>query len=772
MDELITDEIGEEKMVQDAYELLLRSYAKSNHRKKFEIINKAFLFANQAHKGVKRESGEPYIMHPLAVALIVSEEMGLGSTSICSALLHDVVEDTDYTVEDIRNLFGDKIAQIVDGLTKIAEGIFAGATSAQDDNMRKSEQAENMRKLLLTMSNDIRVILIKLADRLHNMRTLGPLRPAKQYKIAGETMFLYAPMAHRLGLFAIKTELEDLSFKYEYPDMYKQISQKLEATAKDLDKVYENFAAPLYSKLTELDIQYTIQKRVKSVYSIWSKMNAKKVDFEDIYDIFAVRVIFEPLPNIDEKKQCWDIYSAITDLYKPRPDRIRDWVSRPKANGYQALHLTVMGPDGQWIEVQIRSKKMDDIAEKGFAAHWKYKEHGSDKVEEETELDRWLERIQDILESPNPDAMDFLDTIKLNLYASEIFVFTPKGEIKTLPQGATALDFAYEIHTNVGDRCIGAKVNHQLVPLSHKLNSGDQVEILTSRTQSPQQEWLKFVTTAKAKTKIELTLRKRKKEKVKEGEQMLEEIFQKVGVENNPQILDITLSHFGYPQKDDFYFALAEKQVELLPEDFKKILKQKTSNYIVRFVKHAINVVGAGAKDNPEDKNAEIPPADISKIDRTKTYILEEEEFQKNYIAAPCCNPISGDDVLGYIRDDDRLEIHKRACSGALKLKTRYGNRIVSCEWAGHKAVSFPATVEIKGIDRKGMLSEIARVIANDLSVNVRKLNLDSGSGFFEGTIEVSIHDVNDINMLISRLQKIKGVKNVKRLELASKLGN
>jgi len=764
MDELITDEIGDEKMIQDAYELLLKSYAQSNHRKKFEIINKAFLFANQAHKGVKRESGIPYIMHPLAVALVVSEEMGLGSTSICSALLHDVVEDTDYTVEDIRNLFGDKIAQIVDGLTKIPEGIFAEATSEQDENTRKSEQAENMRKLLLTMSNDIRVILIKLADRLHNMRTLSPLRPAKQFKIAGETMYLYAPMAHRLGLFAIKTELEDLSFKYEYPEMYRQISQKLEATAKDLDKIYENFAAPLYPKLDELNVEYRIQKRVKSVYSIWSKMNTKKVDFEDIYDIFAVRIVFEPLQNIDVKKQCWDVYSVVTDLYRPRPDRIRDWVSRPKANGYQSLHLTVMGPDGQWIEVQIRSNKMDEIAEKGLAAHWKYKEYGASKVEE-TELDRWLERIQDILESPNPDAMDFLDTIKLNLYASEIFVFTPKGEIRTLPQGATALDFAYEIHTNVGDRCIGAKVNHQLVPLSHKLNSGDQVEILTSRSQSPQQEWLGFVTTAKAKTKIELALRRRKKDKAKEGEQTLEAIFQKIGIENSPQIMDKMLAHFGYPKREDFYFAIAEKQVELLPENFKKILKEKSNNYIVRFVKHAFNVVGPGTKDNPEDKNAENPPAETGKIDRTKTYILDEEEFQKNYFAAPCCNPIPGDDVLGFIRDDERLEIHKRACSVALKLKTRFGNRIVSCEWAGHKAVSFPATVEVKGIDRKGMLSEIARAISNDLSVNVLKLNLDSHGGFFEGTIEVSIHDVNDINMLINRLQKIKGVKNVKRMD-------
>ncbi|MDR2690900.1 MAG: RelA/SpoT family protein [Dysgonamonadaceae bacterium] len=756
MDEVITDMAGEEKMIRDAFERLLESYSRSNHRQKFEIINKAFVFANQAHKGVKRRSGEPYIMHPLAVALIVSDEMGLGSTSICSALLHDVVEDTDYTVEDIRNLFGDKIAQIVGGLTKISGGIFAEAASAQ---------AENMRKLLLTMSDDIRVILIKIADRLHNMRTLGALLPAKQYKIAGETMYLYAPMAHRLGLFAIKSELEDLSFKYEHPDEYRQISQKLEATANNREKIYDHFTTPLHPKLDELGIRYKMQKRVKSIYSIWNKMHVKRVDFEDIYDIFAVRIVFEPKPDIDVKKQCWDIYSAVTDLYKLRPDRIRDWVSRPKANGYQALHLTVMGPDGQWIEIQIRSAKMDEIAEKGFAAHWKYKEHGnSPQLEKETELDRWLERIQDILEAPSPNAMDFLDTIKMNLYASEIFVFTPKGEIKTLPQGATALDFGYEIHTNVGDHCIGAKVNHRLVPLSHKLNSGDQVEILTSRSQSPYPEWLNFVTTAKAKTKIESSLKKRKKEKVREGEQILDEIFRKAGMEITIQVIDKLLSSYGYPKKEDLYFSLAEKQVDLLPENLKKILKEKSGNYLMKFVKHAFNV-GSGSKENAENKPAPVLLTDASEIDRKKTYILEEEGFQKNYIAAPCCNPIPGDDVLGFVRTDNHLEVHKRSCSVALTLKTRFGDRIISCEWAGHKVFSFPCSIEVKGIDRIGILSEITQVIANDLSVNVRKLSLASGDGFFGGTIEVTIHDVDDINTLINCLQKIKGVKSVKRTD-------
>ena len=428
---------ADEKMIQDGFNELLEDYLNSNHRRKVERITKAFNFANQAHAGVKRRSGEPYIMHPIAVARIVCREMGLGSTSICSALLHDVVEDTEYTVQDISDMFGPKIAQIVDGLTKISGGIFGEQASAQ---------AENFRKLLLTMSDDIRVILIKIADRLHNMRTLGSMLPAKQFKIAGETLYLYAPLAHRLGLFTIKTELEDLSFKYEHPQEYDFIEQKLQASEESRNKLFEHFAIPVDKKLKEMGLHYEMKARVKSAYSIWNKMESKGITFEDIYDLYAVRIIFDPLPGVDEKNMCWDIYSAITDIYRIRPDRIRDWVSRPKANGYQALHLTVMGPDGQWVEIQIRSRRMDDIAEKGFAAHWKYKEHS---VEEDTELDKWLQTITEILESPDPNALDFLDTIKLNLFTSEIFVFTPKGDIKTLPQGATALDFAYALHTNI-----------------------------------------------------------------------------------------------------------------------------------------------------------------------------------------------------------------------------------------------------------------------------------------------------------------------------------
>ena len=560
----------EEKMIQDGFNELLQDYLKSNHRRKIERITKAFNFANQAHAGVKRRSGEPYIMHPIAVARIVCREMGLGSTSICSALLHDVVEDTEYTVEDIRNMFGDKIAQIVDGLTKISGGIFGSQASAQ---------AENFRKLLLTMSDDIRVILIKIADRLHNMRTLGSMLPAKQFKIAGETLYLYAPLAHRLGLFSIKTELEDLSFKYEHPQEYEFITDKLKATEESRNQLFEHFAAPVHEKLKAMGLDYEMKARVKSAYSIWNKMQSKGVAFEDIYDIYAVRIIFDPLPGVDEKNQCWDIYSAITDIYRIRPDRIRDWVSRPKANGYQALHLTVMGPDGQWVEIQIRSRRMDDIAEKGFAAHWKYKESN---VEEDTELDKWLQTITEILESPDPNALDFLDTIKMNLFSSEIFVFTPKGDIKTLPQGATALDFAYALHSDIGNHCIGAKVNHRLVPLSHVLASGDQVEVLTSRSQEPQVEWLNFITTARAKSKVTAILKRVRKEAAKTGERMVAEAFRKAGMDPSTADIDKLSMYFGFSKREEFYYSI-EKGDVILPDNLKKLLREKKDNGLFKY---------------------------------------------------------------------------------------------------------------------------------------------------------------------------------------------
>ena len=741
----------DEQMIQDGFNDLLQDYLNSNHRRKVERITKAFNFAKQAHDGVKRRSGEPYIMHPIAVAKIVCSEMGLGSTSICAALLHDVVEDTEYTVEDIRNMFGDKIAQIVDGLTKISGGIFGEQASAQ---------AENFRKLLLTMSDDIRVILIKIADRLHNMRTLGSMLPAKQFKIAGETLYLYAPLAHRLGLFSIKTELEDLSFKYEHPQEYEAIRRKLEATASARELLFKHFAEPVDAKLKAMGLNYEMKARVKSIYSIWNKMQAKKVAFEDIYDIYAVRIIFDPLPGVDEKNQCWDIYSAITDIYRIRPDRIRDWVSRPKANGYQALHLTVMGPDGQWVEIQIRSRRMDDIAEKGFAAHWKYKEN---HVEEDTELDKWLQTITEILESPDPNALDFLDTIKLNLFSSEIFVFTPKGELKTLPQGATALDFAYALHSDVGNKCIGAKVNHKLVPLSHKLSSGDQVEVLTSRSQTPQAEWLNFVTTARARTKITAVVRRIRKETIKGGEAKVLAACQKSGVEPSAQNLDKLAMYYGFSKRDDLYYSV-EKGDVVLPENVRKLFREKDENGLFKYVKQALRRATKYSKSTPEEAVNETQTKEKPVYDKKKPYILKEEAFERNYVIAECCKPIPGDESLGFINDDGKVVVHKRSCPIAMRLKSSFGERILNTVWSSHQLSSFEATLEVKGIDSLGVLNEITKIISEEFNVYIIRLLIEAKDGVFEGRIKLKVHDVEDIQKLCVRLSKIENIKSVSRI--------
>ncbi len=738
----------EEQMVQDEFQALLKDYLDSNHRRKIDRITKAFHFANEAHAGAKRRSGEPYIMHPLAVAHIVCKEMGLGSTSICSALLHDVVEDTEFTVEDIKNMFGEKIAQIVDGLTKISGGIFGEHASAQ---------AENFRKLLLTMSDDIRVILIKIADRLHNMRTLGSMLPAKQYKIAGETQYLYAPLAHRLGLFSIKTELEDLSFKYEHPQEYENIQAKLKASEEARQAVFERFAAPVHEKLKSMGLHYDMRARIKSIYSIWNKMQTKNVTFDEIYDIYAVRIIFDPLPDVDEKNQCWDIYSAITDIYRTRPDRIRDWVSRPKANGYRALHLTVMGPDGQWMEIQIRSRKMDEIAEKGFAAHWKYKEN---TVEEDAELDKWIQTITEILDNPDPNALDFLDTIKLNLFTSEIFVFTPKGDIKTLPQGATALDFAYDLHTDIGNHCIGAKVNHKLVPLSHPLKSGDQIEILTSRVQEPKYEWLNFVTTAKARTKIDAVLKRLRKEAVKVGENKVIAAFKRAEVEPTTSNIDKLAMYLGFPKREEFFYAV-EKQEMPIPDSLKKIVKEKTDNVFFKYVKQALRVSKKKEEETTEEpaKPGEKKP----KIDKSHPYILKEEAFERNYVIAECCKPIPGDDVLGFINDDGTVQVHKRACHIAMRLKSTFGERILNTEWSSHKLSSFEATLEVKGIDSIGVLTSISKTIS-EFNVNIQRLLIEAKDGFFEGKIKMKVHDVEDIQKMCVALSKIEQVKSVGRI--------
>ena len=737
----------EEQRIQEEFDLLLESYLNSNHRRKVERITKAFHFAKAAHNGAKRRSGESYIMHPLAVARIVCDEMGLGSTSICSALLHDVVEDTEYTIDHIKNMFGDKIGQIVDGLTKLAGGVFGE---------KASTQAENFRKLILTMNNDIRVILIKMADRLHNMRTLSVMPPPKQYKIAGETFYLYAPLAHRLGLFAIKTELEDLSFKYEHPKRYALIGEKLKETEKSRQLLFDHFAKPVDQKLQSMGLVYDIQNRVKSIYSIWNKMQAKNIPIEDIYDIFAARIIFESKEGIDDKNLCWDIYTAITDIYMPRPDRLRDWVSQPKSNGYQALHMTVMGPDGQWIEIQIRSRRMDDIAEKGFAAHWKYKEKN---VEEDTELDKWLQTITEILESPNPDSLDFLDTIKMNLFSSEIFVFTPKGDIKTLPQGSTALDFAYELHTDIGNHCIGAKINHRLVPLSHKLSSGDQIEILTSRSQYPVAEWLNFVTTAQARTKIETTLKRTRKDMSKKGEVKLIEAIEKSGLETNISDMDKVAYYFGFPKREDLFYAI-EKGDVVLPDNIKKIITGQTDSILSKLWKQTQKMV---QKKTNEDANI---PQDENKhtFDRTKPYLLTEKAFNRNYEIASCCKPIPGDSVLGFINDDGAVVVHKLSCRIAMRLKSSFGERILSVIWDHHTNTSFEATIEVKGIDSIGVLNTITKAISEEYNVNIQRLLIEVKDGVFEGRIKMQVQNVEDIQNMCVTLSKIKNIKSVMRI--------
>lgn len=751
--------LDEEKMIEDEFQALLDDYLASNHRKKVEVITKAFNLAYEAHKGSRRRSGEPYIMHPLAVARIVSKEIGLGSTSISAALLHDVVEDTDYTIEDIRMIFGERVSRIVDGLTKISSGMFGSDVSAQ---------AENFRKLLLTMSNDIRVILIKIADRLHNMRTLSSMAPAKQYKITGETNYIYAPLAHRLGLFAIKTELEELCFKYEHPKIFDNIKAQIRDTAEERNKIYENFAKPVRVELDKMDIEYEMRARVKSVYSIWNKMEKKQVDLHEIYDIFAVRIIFEIYPGMDEKKQCWDIYSAITDIYKLRPDRIRDWVSRPKANGYQALHLTVMGPDGKWIEIQIRSRRMDDIAEKGFAAHWKYK---SDNVEEDHELDKWLRTIQEILANPNPNAVDFLDTIKLNLFAMEIFVFTPKGDIKTLPQGATALDFAYMLHTDIGDRCLGAKVNHKLVPLSQVLTSGDQVEILTSASQKPEREWLQFVTTAKAKSSIEAALRRERRAIAKEGKLMLDKLFGEEPLESS--MIDRILYYYNIDKKEDLFFQIGNKDIELPthPEEFFENKKESQSdNLLLRYMKQAYNAMRKSDSSQTKSKPEQVTQEDkkqatvaLDKIDRKAKYKLMETDEGKNFILPSCCNSLPGDDVFGFITDNEEVEVHRSSCQTGLKLKSSFGDRIIEVVWGDYKQYSFKSAVSFTGIDKKGILNRIIANISDKVSINILGMNISSKDGIFEGEIEVSLNSVKDMQELCSVIAKVDGINTVHR---------
>ena len=735
---------AEEELIQREFDALLDDYAHTLHRQKVELITHAFNFAKQAHYGVRRLSGEPYILHPIAVARICVKEIGLGSTSICSALLHDVVEDTDYTVEDIAGLFGDKIAQIVSGLTKISGGVFGE---------QASEQAENFRRLLLTINDDIRVVLIKIADRLHNMRTLGAQPKDKQYKIAGETQYIYAPLAHRLGLFPIKTELEDLSFKYEHPDTWQEIHDKLEAVKETQMASFEQFAVPIRERLTSMGYNYVLKARIKSVYSVWKKMMRQQCAFEDVYDLLAVRIIFTPNESMSEKDQCWMIYSAITEMYRPHPERIRDWISMPKANGYEALHVTVMGSNGEWIEVQIRTDRMNEIAERGYAAHWKYKTGESD----DGELDKWLREIKEILAHPDKDAMEFLGTFKLNLFAQEVFVFTPKGEIMTMPLGATALDFAFQLHSELGEHCIGAKVNHTLVPLSYRLKGGDQIEILTSSSQHPQKEWFDMVTTAKARSNLTQYFHREERRYIKHGERLVEDAIHmdKDLAANHDMALARLLAYYNMTQPTELYAQVGQGIIRL--DNIREIVFPK------RGWRSYIPFVG---KKEPSAVN--LKPSEATEIVKPKkgahAIVLTDDELGKKFVLSNCCHPIPGDEVLGYLDEKGLMHIHKIDCPEANLLKTSYGKRIYSATWNTHRVQSFVETIEIKGIDKFGVFIRVLQTMTQDFHINLRAINISSDDGIFKGTMDIYVYDRSELDDLLKALRKIDNIKEVKRV--------
>lgn len=730
--------ISEEQEIKQQFNELLELCPRCQSAESIRLIQKAFELANEAHQGVRRKSGELYILHPLAVARIVADEIGLGAKGVAAALLHDVVEDTDYSLEDIEGIFGKKVADIVDGLTKL-EGVF---------DQTQSKQAENFRKLLLTMVEDIRVILIKLADRLHNMRTLDSMPEHKRLKIAGETLYMYAPLAHRLGLYTIKSELEDLAFQYEHPKIFEEISAKLEDYKDKTQHLITRFSLPIIERLSREGYDFDLKGRPKSIYSIWRKMQRKQIPFEEIYDLLAIRIVFTPKEGIPEKAQCWTIYSLITDIYKPKPDRLRDWVSTPKANGYEALHATLMGPEGNWIEIQIRTDRMDEIAEKGFAAHWKYK--GAN--EKESELDNWLQRIREVLDNPDSDSLEFLDDFKLNLFTQEIMLFTPKGDVKVMPKGATALDLAFEIHTELGYKCIGAKVNYKLVPISYELKSGDQVEILTSEKQKPKYDWINFVTTAKAKTRIKDAFKKERKGIIHRGEQKLEEALNEKKLTTNAKILKKLQTYYNLPSKEELYFKIGKGVINL--ENLNKILSDKTANKWIRYWRLSFgkNNLNSGKKN-------------IGKESKKTQMVVSDDMETEEYIIAPCCNPIPGDDVVGYLDQDDKLILHSRKCPVAIRLMSSQGNRIVSAEWESHKILSFLAVINLSGIDQIGIVSKITKVISEDQTVNMRSIHVESHDGIFEGTIYIYIHNTEDLNNLIFNLMKIKGLHNVTRQE-------
>ena len=730
----------DENLIKEKWDDLLLSCTKiCKNDEDWNFIKRAFFLAKEAHEGVRRRSGEPYLLHPIAVAKIVIEEIGLGVKSVVAALLHDVVEDTEYSVEDMERIFGPKIASMVDGLTKMS-GVF---------NADTSEQAEYFRKVLLTLSDDVRVILIKIADRLHNMRTLGAMPMNKQIKITGETIYLFAPLAYRLGLYSIKSELEDLCMKYRFPQQYAEITQKLQESEASRREFINKFNAPIIASLNRDNINYEISGRVKSVYSIWSKMQRKQIPFEEIYDLFAIRIVFKPLPFPSEKTQCWQIYSTITDIYTPKPDRLRDWISMPKANGYEALHSTVMGPDGAWVEVQIRTQRMEDIAERGFAAHWKYK-HATISQDED-EFDKWLKQIRAALNSPTENAVDFLDNFKLSLYTSEIVVFTPKGEARKMPFGATALDFAYDIHSKIGNSAISAKINHKLEPITTQINSGDQIEIITADNARPKPEWLETVTTAKAKQSIKSFLKRERQNNIERGMQMLDEKMKSLNVKLSGRVLRKITPIYDSKNKEELYSKIGAGIVSL--DNLDKALKVNSKSKILKFWTLFIP-----QKKEDETDDAAIP----GEIAPAEEAPATEPQFE----IAECCKPIPGDKVVGY-RDpaSGNIIVHKATCDELNRLATQFGHNIVKEEikWSQHKAMSYLVTTELRGIDRQGILLDLAKVVSADFNINIREVNIHSHDGIFEGNVSLYVKDAESLHAVMDKLRKIKGIESVKR---------
>lgn len=729
---LVIDEEEEKREILRRYRGLLRAAERSKSSSDRKRIRKAFDLALEAHKHMRRKSGEPYIYHPIAVARICAEELGLDTTSIVCALLHDTVEDTEISLDDIGTLFGEKERTIIDGLTKIS-GVFDHATSAQ---------AENFRKMLLTLSDDIRVILIKLADRLHNMRTLDHMKHEKQQKIASETMFMYAPLAHRLGLYNIKTELEDLALKYKEPEQYEEITSKLAKTKAVRTRFINKFTLPISKALEKEGFNFEIKGRTKSVYSIWNKMHKKRVKFEDIYDVFAIRIIID-VPVEQEKAEAWRAYSIVTDFYQPNPDRLRDWISIPKANGYESLHTTVMSPTGKWVEVQIRSKRMDSVAEKGFAAHWRYKDGAAAN---ENNLDRWLAQIREALESTDDDALSFIDDFKLNLFSEEIYIFTPNGDLRTLPKGATALDFAFSIHSQVGAQCIGAKVNQRLVPLSHVLRSGDQVEIILSKKQRPKEDWLSYVVTGKARQKIKQVLKEERKKIAAEGKEILRRKFKSLGV----GFLSINITelerYYEVESATELYYQIARGKIDL-----KKIKGYTIDNGRISFSRPGFVP--------PEQTAPTITPIP----GKRDALLIGDEEQQLDYTLAPCCNPIPGDDVFGFVTSQGEIKIHRENCPNATQLLGNYAYRVIKARWASRELVQFEVTVLFSGIDDVGLVHQITNIISSDMNVNMRAISFESNDGIFEGQVRVQVHDTEHLNTLIHKLRNVEGVLTVER---------